>query len=109
MEKQTRIKFWCRHCKQDWELLAVRGKRNNDRPDAWLAKCPECSLVMMRPIGDPMNDDYFRLSKVVRSERRLYEDFLLQPGDARFDKLYPQHKKQKEDYEQRQGKKTTDL
>lgn len=96
MERKI-ILFWCDRCKQDWDLIAERHWKSSLFPDVWGAKCPDCKLEMIRLIDDAQNDPYFRLSKKVRLERRKFADYLVQMGDPKFDLLYPQHKKEREE------------
>lgn len=96
MERKV-INFWCRVCRQDWHIIAMRRWLSSLFPDVWEAKCPDCSTRMVRLVNDAKNDPYFRQSKRVIMERRLYADDLVQMGDPRFDLLYPQHKKEREE------------
>ncbi len=62
--------------------------------------------MMVRLVNDAMHDPYFRLSKIKRVERRKYAKDLLQPGDEGFDLLYPQHKKQQLEAEDKQERES---
>lgn len=96
MERKI-IDFWCRRCRQDWHILGVRRWLSSLFPDGWHARCPECNTGMVRLIGEPQSDPYFRLSRKVVLERRKLVDDLVQMGDPRFDFLYPQHKREREE------------
>lgn len=58
----------------------------------WTAKCPDCKrkLVRLQDVN-ARHDPYFRKSKFIKGSLRRNSDYLLQPGDPRFDLLYPQH------------------
>lgn len=51
---------------------------------------------MCRLINDAPNDPYYRRSTKTRADVRKYADDLVQPGDPRFDILYPEHKRKRE-------------
>ena len=51
-------------------------------------------------------DPYFRLSKYMRAQVRRNADYLVQPGDPRFNILYPQHAKDKNRQEDLAERKT---
>lgn len=91
------IYFWCHRCRLDWKLLAQRGSKNSVFPDVWIAKCPECKVEMIRLINDATNDVYFHLSKKTRVDTKKRADELIQMDDPRFDILYPQHKREREE------------
>lgn len=103
MERKI-IKFWCDKCRQDWNIIAIRRWLSTLFPDVWEAKCPECKRMMIRLVNDAANDPYFRRSKLTYLERKKFADDLIQMGDPRFDFLYPQHKKEREEKE-RQAEK----
>lgn len=96
MERKI-INLWCRRCRQDWHILADRHWKNSVFPDVWEAPCPTCGTEMIRLVNDARNDVYYRFSKQVKLERRKFADDILQMGDPRFDLLYPQHKKEREE------------
>ena len=105
MEGQTLIYFWCRYCRHDIKLVGERGKGNSSwGEEVWRAKCPKCKRTLRRGINNPY-EPYYRLSLQVRRDRKRFADDLLQPGDPRFDLLYPQHKKKKEAYYEEQQRK----
>src|SRR3990167_8823238 len=107
MERKI-ITFWCHRCRIDWKLIARRRWRNSLFGWVWSAKCDECNREMVRLIDDAVHDPYFRLSKKVKGERKKYEFDLIQMGDPRFDMLYPQHKKEREQREFEEAKKAYD-
>lgn len=104
MEKSNIIGFWCSKCSKDFELIAKQYRKNSYVGEVWTAKCPDCEAVMTRLINNPF-DPYYRVSKERQADRKRYAKYLLQPGDPNFDILYPQHKKQREEYAEKEAKK----
>lgn len=96
MERKV-VNFWCDVCRQDWKLVGIRHWLSSLFPDIWDTKCPDCGRRMVRLVNDASNDTYFRVSRQVKLERRMFADDLVQMGDPRFDFLYPQHKKEREE------------
>lgn len=99
MGQETIITFWCRWCRLDWKLLARKIYKNRELGEVWSAKCAECGTEMVRLINDAHNDPYFRVSRERQTDLRRFADDLLQQDDPRFDILYPQHKKEREERE----------
>jgi hypothetical protein len=93
----TKIYFWCKRCRKDWERIGVRRIKSSHVGEVWTARCPDCKWEMVRLINNPF-DPFYRVSVKIRRERKIYAKDLLQPGDPGFDILYPQHKKQREAY-----------
>jgi hypothetical protein len=96
-QRLTKIYFWCRKCRKDFELIGIKKVKSSRVGEVWTAKCPECKRELVRLINNP-KDPYYRLSAKVRIERKKYAKDLLQIGDPGFDTLYPQHKKKREEY-----------
>ena len=86
--------FWCEKCRLDVRLIAQKGTIS--KRDFWIAACPKCGRRLLRYCKDPILDPYYRLSQKVQMERIKYAKDLLQPGDPEFDRVYPQHKKERE-------------
>lgn len=96
MAERKVITFWCHRCREDGKLAATRGYRSADAPDCWVAACPQCRTDLVRLANAAALDPYFRVSREVRAARRRHADSLLQLGDARFDLLHPEHKRERE-------------
>lgn len=96
------ITFWCSYDRFDYKLLAERRYQNARVGEVWKAQCPNCHRMLIRLINNASQDPYFRLSRIRQRERKLYADDLLQPGDPRFDLLYPHHKRQIEAHYEKQ-------
>lgn len=97
---QTRIDFYCKHCRLDQTHIA-KGRYHPVFDDIWVSQCERCNkkLVRLRE-HNAKYDPYFRQSPKVKKLARKYRDFLLQPDDPNFNLLYPQVKKQTENYYQ---------
>lgn len=105
----ARINFWCARCRKDWALTAEKVWLNSAVKEAWIAHCPDCSrrLVRLRDVM-AMHDPYFRQSRFIKASMRKHIDSLVQIGDSRFDMLYPQHKKQREEFYENEERKKYD-
>lgn len=92
-----RINFYCHRCREDWHLEAELAWLNTQAGEAWQAYCPGCNKKLVR-LRDTMakDDPYFRKSRYTKMQLRKHLDHLIQPGDPRFNLLYPHVKKQQE-------------
>lgn len=99
------INFYCQPCRNDWQLQAVKRWLNSNVGDAWQSRCPYChrKLVRLRDV-EAGRDPYFRKSRFVKMQLRKHVDNLVQPGDPRFDLLYPQHKREREEREEQEAR-----
>lgn len=105
MSEAKRINFYCSYCREDWHLIAYLYWLNSEVGEAWQAHCPSCEkkLVRLRDVLSSQ-DPYFRKSRYTKMQVRKHQDNLLQPGDPRFNLLYPEHKKKQEALEAAQEK-----
>ena len=93
--------FWCDDCQCDFTTRARKRMRmvydfdaRVSYPDwppyAWYeAQCPKGHRAT-RNITNKHLDQYFNRSEMLRRERILHADDLLQPSDPRFAKVYPE-------------------
>lgn len=88
------ISFWCNHCEKDFEKMAREILEEDDKV-RWFTEHPECRRMCYR-YRDVASDPYYKRSKKIQYEARKYARDLIQPNHPDFDRLYPQHKKEKE-------------
>lgn len=107
------INFYCERCRKDWQLIAYLRWLNSIVGEAWQARCPSCEkkLIRLRDVH-ASQDRYFRKSRYTKMQLRKHMDSLVQPGDPRFNMLYPEVQKkidarldaiEREEYEKNQS------
>ena len=92
-----RINFYCHRCRKDWHLEAELAWLNSQVGEAWQSSCPDCGKKVIR-LRDTMagDDPYFRKSRYTKMQLRKHTDSLVQPGDPRFNLLYPEYEKKRQ-------------
>ncbi len=85
-----KTEFWCQGCQKDFARMAHKVVITAyAKPIAFYeCKCPKNLHVCRRRITDKGNDQYYRLSKLVRKAQSDHEIDLLQPDDPRFKRYY---------------------
>jgi len=88
----TRLGFWCRKCRQDFEGQAfkqVRYPASGGAPVAWYRSfCPKRHEAIRR-ITDKLKDNYYYESEMLKRQRIDLADAMLTPDDPRFRVVYP--------------------
>lgn len=89
--EETKMDFWCRECKCDFNADARKMMRHASRwPVAWyVGQCPKGHSAI-RHITDKHHDRYYHESVMLKRQRVELADAMLTPDDPRFALVYPQ-------------------
>lgn len=99
------IDFWCEHCQNDITLPAFKRYKNKYVGVVWIAVCPKCRYEVIRFTENQPLDPYYQRSRKIQMSVRKYARDLIQPDHPDFDRIYPQHKKEKEEKLQAEERK----
>lgn len=96
--KRQKTDFWCEDCQKDFSGIGYKEVR--ERPTfliAWYTGFCPMGHKCIRRITDKVDDPYYHLSLMVRRQRVDFGNDLVQPGDPRFARLYPEQFKKLQD------------
>lgn len=96
--------FWCAHCGEDRHIIGIRRPLNKHLGSVIFALCDKCYCVLRRYPDRPDQDPYFKRSRKVKAMKNKYARDILQPGQSNFDILYPAHKREKIEKENKKEK-----